>query len=176
MSGQLHDAVPQPLGARPGHHRIVLWPHRSLGFAGSAALLSAVAIGLTAPAVAIAGALAWPLILPAIATFAGVAFALWRNNKAADFHEVIDVGSKAIRIERRGAAARNRCVTFNPHWVRLSVETDFYVENRITLRESGRAYCLGSFLAPEERESLAQALREQLRLVREPRKDHWPAV
>ena len=176
MYGTLHDADPQLFGPPPGHHRIVLWPHRSLGFTGSAALLTAVAIGLAAPVVAIAGAMAWPLILPAIATFAGVAFALWRNNKAADFHEVIDVGTQAIRIERRGTAARYRCVTFNPHWVRLSVETDFYVENRITLRESGRAYCLGSFLAPEERESLAEALREQLRLVREPGKDHWPAV
>lgn len=167
MPGLSHaDGAPPLGGLRPGHHRFVLWPHRSLRPAGSITLLTAIAIGLAVPIVAIAGAAAWPLILPAIATFAGVAFALWRNNKAADFHEVIDVGAQAIHIERLGPATHRRRITFNPHWVRLSVETDFYVENRIMLRESGRAYCLGEFLAAEERESLAEVLRERLRLVR----------
>ena len=160
------DGTPSLGVLSPGHHRFVLWPHRSLGTAGAITLLTSIAVGLATPIVAIAGAMVWPLILPAAATFAVMAFALWRNNKASEFHEVIDIGERALRIERRGPATRPKCITFNPHWVRLSVETDFYVENRIVLRESGRSYCPGAFLAAEEREKLAEALRKQLRMVR----------
>ncbi len=162
-SGHYNDgAVPMD----PGHQRLVLWPHRSASTGVTLTLLSVIAAGLAVPIAGIAGFAAWPLVVPASATVAGVALAFWCNNRAARFHEVIDVSPRAIRIERIGPVWARSGVEFNPHWVRLTVETDYYLENRITLRECGRSYSPGVFLAPEERRSLAEALREGMRNAR----------
>ena len=152
---------------KPGHQRLVLWPHRSSSPKVTLSLLAAITAGLAVPIVAITGFAAWPLVLPAGATVAGVGFAFWCNNRAARFREVIDVSPGAIRISRVGPACARANAEFNPHWVQLTVETDRYVENRITLRERGRSYSPGVFLAPEERKSLAEALRRGMRAARQ---------
>ena len=147
----------------PGHQRLVLWPHRSSSTKLTCCLIAAIATGLAAP---IVGFAAWPLAIPAGATVIGVSVAFWRNNKAARFHEVIDVTPRAVRIARVGPASTQAGAEFDTHWVQLSVETDRYVENRITFRERGRSYSPGVFLAPEERKSLAETLRLGMRAAR----------
>lgn len=130
------------------------------------ALLATAAAGLIVPVAVIAGTTAWPLLLPAGATFAGLALALWRNCAAARICEIIDITPRAIRIERIGSGNASARASFDPHWARLTVSSDRYVQNRITFVESGRSWSVGGFLAPEEREHLAAALREKLSAIR----------
>lgn len=166
MSIQSRDNSTLAAGACPRHQRYVLWPHRSLTARSAFVLMTILAVGLAAPVVVISGVGAWPLVITAVATFAGVIFALRRNNKAAEFHEVIEVSPQVVQIDRIGPASDHRHIEFSPHWVQVVVETDHYLENRLTLRESGRRYSVGEFLAPEERQSLAEMLSEGLRSLR----------
>ena len=157
MTMRLQDGA--AIGLEPGHQRFVLWPHRSGSTALIVLLLATMTAGLAVPVVVIAGFAAWPLVVAALVTVVGVALAFWSNNMAARFREVIWVSPRSIHIERIGPATDHFDIRFDTHWARLTVETDRYVENRITIRESGRSYSPGIFLAPEERKSLADALR-----------------
>ena len=51
----------------------------------------------------------------------------------------------------------------NPHWVSVKLRNDGPVERYLTLRGGGREVELGSFLTPEERESLHADLNRRLR-------------
>ncbi len=142
--------------------RIVLWPHRSLSRSGAAALLGAVIAGLAVPIMAIGASPVWPLVVPGGLTLAGLSLALWQNTRAARHGEIVTLGPQTLRVSRWGVQGAEPVAEFSAYWVRVSLESDFYVEDRLTLREGRRSYSLGEFLAPEERRALADRLRNAL--------------
>lgn len=141
----------------------MLWPHRSLGPCGTGLVLGAASLGLALGLMGAPATVFWPLAIPAALTIAALGLAFWLNNRAARFHELIEIGPELVRVSRAGPAAAAATVSFNRYWVRVCVTSDRYVENRITLTESGRCFSVGEFLTPEERADLAKALEQSLR-------------
>lgn len=106
---------------------------------------------------------AWPVLVCAAIAVAGFGAALWCNQRSARMSEVVEITPHCVRVSRVGPAAKQFEATFHPTWVRVNVETDRIVTNRIVLRESGRSLSIGSFLTSDERLELAESLRSSLR-------------
>jgi uncharacterized membrane protein len=106
---------------------------------------------------------AWPVVGWAYLTFLGLALALWVNHRSARITEIIEINPDVVRVAHFGPATAPREERFNPAWLRVSIQSDRTVANRITLHESGRSMSIGEFLSPQERVALAEALKASLR-------------
>ncbi|MBU6296776.1 MAG: DUF2244 domain-containing protein [Alphaproteobacteria bacterium] len=105
---------------------------------------------------------AW-LILPFMAT--GVAMLGWafrRTLIAAAREEHVTLTASSLRIERRKLDGRRQDIVLNPYWVRLEMDEPPEHDSQLILWSHGKGFRLGTFLAPSERASFAQALRSAL--------------
>lgn len=141
-----------------------LTPHRSLsrrGFIIVMALIAAVNFVAGAFFYAIG---AWP-----VAGFCGfdVLIMYWafnRNFADARQTERIEITPHELVFERSFDGRPTECRRFVRRWVRVELEEDRNREliGRLFLNSHGRSTEIGRFLAPEERRTLARALREAL--------------
>ncbi len=144
----------------------VLTPHRSLSPGGFVLLMAAVcAICFTCGLVFfLAGA--WP-----VAGFLGldallVYLAFRANHRRATMYETLHLTRRALtvcRVDPRGEARR---WSFPPAWLQVLTDEPARRGNGLTLRSHGKSLVIGRFLAPEEREDLARALRAALTRAR----------
>ncbi len=162
MKSERTTGIERSSGAQPGVQRFVLWPNRSLPYRGKIILLAVIATGLAIPILFVNGAMIWYLTVPAGLTFLGMLLALWSNERAANFQEIVEISQGVMRIRRVGIRGPDIEVRFNPYWAKLSLKTDRYVENRLLISESGQSYSVGEFLAPEEREVLSEFLADSM--------------
>ncbi len=105
---------------------------------------------------------AW-LILPFMV--AGVALLAWafrRNLIAAGREEHVILTPSSLRIERKKPNGHRQDIVLNPYWVRLEMDEPPEHNSQLTLWSHGKGFRLGTFLAPSERASFAQALRSAL--------------
>ena len=58
--------------------------------------------------------------------------------------------------------------SFQPYWVRVEMDDPPEHESQLRLVSHGRSVTIGSFLTPDERLDLAQALRGELARLRQP--------
>ena len=110
---------------------------------------------------------AWP-----VTPFMGVdvlllAWAFHASRKEAGRSERVTLTPSELRISRRPVRGHPNETALNPYWVRVVLEDDVLPAQRLTLWSHGRATELGSFLAPDDRASLADALRTALRAAKE---------
>ena len=138
--------------------RATLTPHRSLGRRGFLAVMAVVG-GLWF----VTGLYFWSLGAWPVSGFFGLDFAaLWLafrlNFRAARAYEDIEVTQTELTIRKVAANGRTEVLRFNPHWVRLEVETvaDEGVA-RIAVRLRDRRVPVGAFLNPDDRGSFAKA-------------------
>ena len=140
----------------------VLAPNRSLGRAGLRAVMAGtvvVSAGLGAH-FALQGA--WPVL-----GFFGLDIALlWLafrlSTRSGRLRETVRVARDSVMVRRiaPGGNAAEWC--FTPCWLRVSLEAPTARPGGIVLSSHGASLTIGAFLAPEERESLARALRAAL--------------
>ena len=141
----------------------VITPHRSLGRVGFVVLMSLVAFVSFVGGLVFFIAGAWPVV-----GFLGLDVALlyWAFKlnyaRAAAYEEVIVTATelKLRKVSHRGDV---REFTLNPLWTKLDRESheDFGLL-RLFLVSRGRRFAVASVLAPEERESFADALSAAL--------------
>ena len=93
---------------------------------------------------------------------ADVALLAWalRQPSAAAREEQVTLTPSSLRIAKRPG----QDIVLNPDWVR--VDMDERPAGQLTLWSHGKGVCVGTFLGPAERASLAQALRAALWRVR----------
>lgn len=139
-----------------------IWPHRSLGRGGTAALLGFVAAASAAIVIASPPAATWPLAIGAVVTVAALALALWASHRSARLGETVEVGPDHIRVTRAGPRGRSRSIDFSTGWVRVALADDRHTTNRLVLSESGRSCTIGACLSTAERAALAAAIRASL--------------
>jgi uncharacterized membrane protein len=144
----------------------VLQPYRSLpprGFATLMAVLGGLSV-MAGVGCVLAGA--WPVIgffgLDVLLVY--LAFRL--SYRGARLREIVRLTDRALTVERVSPAGERRCWQFEPYWLRVVFE-DRDDPGPVTLASHGRALAVGSFLAPEQRRSLAASLRGALA--------HWRA-
>jgi uncharacterized membrane protein len=64
-----------------------------------------------------------------------------------------------LRVDCFPASGEPTHIELNPYWVRVSVDEAVQSRGAISLASHGRLLRIGSFLSPQERVSLADALR-----------------
>lgn len=139
-----------------------LRPNRSLGGRGFVLLMSALAALSFVAGVVFISVGAWPIFgfLGLDVLLIWLAFrASYRSGRLA---ETVRLTDDALEVRRIDAYGRGRAWRVPPTWLRVEVSNAGEHDCRVTLRSHGETFVLGTFLAPEERKDLADALRAAL--------------
>lgn len=153
------NALPASEAAEPTLFSALLTPHRSLSHIGFFVLMAVIAVVSFAGGVAFYVIGAWP-----VGFFFGLDAVLiyWAfrvNYRRADAYEQVTVTPSELRVRKVTYRGKVSEWSLNPVWTQLDRETheDFGLL-RLSLVSRGRRLSVGTFLAPEERESFAKAL------------------
>lgn len=139
-----------------------LHPSRSMTRRGLVILISLVVTANMALALRALSAGGWP-ILPFLGLdVAALVGAFWLNNRAARMHERIRLDDTALSITHVEPSGRARGWTFEPAWVRVSVDEAARSGGRVTLTTHGKGVAFAEFLTPRERREVAAALNAAL--------------
>ncbi|HEX5079813.1 MAG TPA: DUF2244 domain-containing protein [Geminicoccaceae bacterium] len=155
----MEKALPAP----PARLDVVLYPNCSLGPAGFAVLMAAIALISAAVGAGFIMIGAWP-----VTGFFGLDLLLlylafrwnYRRARRAEFVRLDGDGLTVRRLEPDG---RSQSWRFEPYWVRVSLEQVGRHDRRLVLRSHGRQVVIGAFLTLAERVELADALEAALR-------------
>jgi uncharacterized membrane protein len=80
-------------------------------------------------------------------------------------YETVHLTERELVVRRVGLKDRDGTWTFQPYWLRVSMDDPPEHESQVTLSSHGQTLTVGSFLSPEERLDFANALKEALRRV-----------
>lgn len=143
----------------------VIHPYRSLGAYGFGMLLAVVVGFNVIGAIFMLSHGAWPVVgfmgLDVLAVY--VAFRL--SYAQARAFERVTIDETALRVERVDPRGLRREWSFPSYWVNVFFEGD-EDQGTVIVRSHGRSLEIGAFLAPFERKSFADALREALRAAK----------
>lgn len=142
---------------------LVLYPHRSLSPAGFVTLMTAVAVLSFFIGLAFFLSGAWPIVgfLGADVALVYVAFRL--NYRSARAYETIRLTARELEVVQVDAAGRSRRYVLPAAWLAVQVDERPTRASRLTLRSRGRGLEVGAFLGREEKDGLADVLRDGLR-------------
>ncbi len=96
-----------------------------------------------------------------------LAWAFWASVRAARRHECVTLSHSRLVVKRHPARGPVSEIVLNPYWVRVDMADPPDHWSQVELWSHGRAVRVGSFLAPQERLSFAQALKAALRRAKE---------
>lgn len=165
------DSQSQPEGAGateagPGF-RAVLTPYRSLSPRGFLILMVAIGVVSFATGLVFLMMGAWPVMAFCGLDVALIYIAFKLNYRAARMHESVHLTEQALLVKRLHPNGQEESWTFNPYWVRLSVEENEHTERtQLSLRSHGRELVIGHFLSNEEKADFAAALGAALQGAR----------
>jgi uncharacterized membrane protein len=139
-----------------------LRPNRSLGARGFVALMAGLAAISFGAGIAFVSIGAWP-----VAGFFGLdvllVYAAFRvSYRGARLSERIRVTETEIEVRRIDAYGRAQVWRAPAHWLQVRLEEPQEHHSRLILRTHGQSVAVGAFLAPEERATLAGAIKDAL--------------
>jgi uncharacterized membrane protein len=111
---------------------------------------------------------AWPVFGFYGLDVALVYWALRQSNRQGRLFERLALTRDTLTVRRVDAKGIETRWEFQPYWLKLDVEVREGGGNRLMLRTHGRVLEIGAFLTPDEKASLAGALRAALAKVRTP--------
>ena len=144
----------------------VLTPHRSLAPQGFVILMTAVCLVSFTGGLFFYLAGAWPVVgflgLDVLLIYA--AFKInYRRGRAYETLRLTPQDFQVEQVSHKGVVAR---CSFQPAWLQVLIEDPPQHHSQLTLRSHGRSLVIGSFLTPDERLDLANALRGALNRAR----------
>jgi len=140
----------------------VLVPHRSLSAVGFWLVMAAVSAASFAAGVVFLVIGAWPVLGFLGLDVALVYLAFRASYRGANTHESVRLTPDELTVRRMLPSGQSRVWTFQPYWVRLSLDDPPSHASQLTIASHGRSVVVGSFLAPGERVQFADALRVAL--------------
>ena len=111
---------------------------------------------------------AWPVIGFMGLDVALIYIAFKLNFRALRLYETVDLTNDTLTITRVDPSGRARSWSFNPYWVRLSLESRIGRSSQLSLASHGSRLVFASFLTDDEREDFADALSVALSSARSP--------
>jgi uncharacterized membrane protein len=148
-------------------------PHRSLSPQGFRRLMGGVAAASTLVGLAFFLSGAWPIVgfmgLDVLLLY----LAFKASYRSASDYERVELTSSRLLVERVQARRRQHW-TFQPTWLRVSLEDPPGHHSQITLSSHGRHLVVGRALSPPERQDFAKSLRAALHRWRHPHLDGLP--
>lgn len=152
------DSLPDAEPRERVYFDATLRPHRSLSPRGFLLVMSAIAGGgfLIGTGFFLMGA--WP-----VAGFCGLEILLvyigfrlnFRDGRRREHLRLTDAGLEIARVAPDG---RTETFHLEPGWLSVSIDDPVQHHSQVRLKSHGRTTVVGSFLAPDERASLARAL------------------
>jgi uncharacterized membrane protein len=139
----------------------VIYPHRSLPPLGFLLLMLVLGGISFAAGITFVLAGAWPIFGYFGLDVLLVYLAFRASYRSARMHEWVRLTEDTLTVERVGLRGERRRWQFQPYWLRVVFEEQEET-NRLVLTSHGRELVLGGFLAPNERKTLAMALKEAL--------------
>ena len=140
------------------------WPHNALNPRGFAMVIGMAAGTLAIPLLAVIGSpVMWGLLPFAGVALWGLWFGLDRNWRDRQIFEEMVLSRAEVTLTRTNPRGPQQQWRADPHWVSLHlVPRGGPVANYLILTGGGREVELGSFLTPDERATLHDALSDQL--------------
>lgn len=157
-----------PSGRSDTRFSAVLTPHRSLGPKGFMVLMAVIC------AVSFGAGLfffmlgAWPVLGFFGLDVALIYLAFKLNFRALRVYETVDLTADALTVTRVAPSGKAQSWSFNPYWVRVSVEPRRGRSSELSIGSHGRRRVFASFLTDGEREDFAAALGSALTAARSP--------
>jgi len=161
-----HSETRAPGG--PLYFDAILTPNRSLPRWGFRLLMASMVVFLGSLGFAFAQLGAWP-----VSGFCGLEFVLvWGafhlNYRSGRMYEQIRLDEKELTISRVVPNRPVKSFVFQPTWVRVAIDNPPQHDSKLLLSSHGRTISVGSFLSPDERLEVAEALREAIERWRSP--------
>ncbi len=152
----------EPYPAETVYFDAVLHPHRSLGPRGFKLLMAAFGVLSFINGIVFLSVGAWPVF-----GFFGldvliIYFAFKASYKSGRLVETVRLTDRALEVREIDPRGRERSWSFQPYWLQVDMADPPEHDSQLTLRSHGRGLIIGAFLSPEERVSLADALRDAL--------------
>lgn len=139
-----------------------LTPHRSLGPAGFRILIAVVAVANLVVGGIFYFSGAWPVFGFMGLDVALLYFLFRLNYRDAQQKELVRLTDDALIVRRIGANGEEMRWSLEPYWLRVEMDDPPRHDSALTLSARDRRLTVGSFLSPDERLELAQALRRAL--------------
>ena len=111
---------------------------------------------------------AWPVIGFMGLDVALIYAAFTLNFRALRLYETIDLTQDTLTVTRVAPSGKSRSWSFNPYWVRLSLEPRLGRSSELSISSHGKRLIIASFLTDPEREDFASALSAALSSARSP--------
>ena len=141
---------------------IVLHPNRSLGRNGFVILMLAFGMVCFVAGVVFVVAGAWP-VLPFLGLDVLIIYAAFKlNERSLKRYETVRLTRTALELRRITPGKAEQAWSFEPYWARAVLDQD----QRLHLTSHGKRVEFGTFLIPEEKASLRDALNSALRTQR----------
>jgi uncharacterized membrane protein len=137
-------------------------PHRSLSPSGFVVLMTAVCIVSFGTGTLFYLLGAWPVIGFMGLDVALIYIAFRLNFRALRLYETVDLTQDALTVTRVAPSGKAESWSFNPYWVRLSLEERIGRSSELSIASHGRRLVFASFLTDSEREDFASALSSAL--------------
>jgi len=152
--------------------RAVITPYRSLSPRGLRWLLAAIAAmgGLVALRFWFLGA--WPIIVFAVAEVALAAIMLWLNHRSGRNTELLTLHADRVRIIRTLASGRREETVLPSAWLSVSLQERPGRTPLLELCYRGQREEIGAALGGEEKRDLAEAVRQAVWSLHNPRFDN----
>ena len=143
-------------------YETVIEPHRSLKPQAFRLLMIFVLLQGVVRSVLFCAIGAWPLTA-FMALDVGIVWLAFRASyRHARLQERVRLTRRTLTVERVWPDGRRQSWTLEPAWARVLVENPGEHEVRVTLASRGASVVLGAFLAPAQREEVADALKAAL--------------
>ncbi len=156
------DTTPVGHGQQPLLFDAFLHPNRSLSHRGFKVLMAAaVGVSLVLGLIFLSMG-AWPVFGFYGLEVLVIYLALRRNYRSGLVYEKVRLTSDQLTVERGDVRGAQGAWSFQPHWLKVTIDDPVRHESQLTLSSHGRSVVLGAFLSPEERLDLAKALRAAL--------------
>jgi uncharacterized membrane protein len=163
---EANTALQDPPGGQPPRFSAVLTPHRSLGPKGFMVLMGAICVVSFGTGLFFYLLGAWPVIGFMGLDVALIYFAFKLNFRALRLYETVDLTDDALTVTRVAPSGKTQSWSFNPYWVRLTLQPRLGRSSELSLASHGKRLVFASFLTDDEREDFASALSRALSATR----------
>src|SRR5579864_1176409 len=157
----MDGSTPTERRTSPVFFDAVLYPHRSLPPHGFMLLMLVLSVVSFAAGVSFVLLGAWPIVGYFGLDVLLVYLAFRASYRSARMHEWVRLTEETLTVERVSQYGERRRWQFQPFWLRVVLE-EHEETNRLVLASHGRGLVVGGFLAPQERRTLATALKDAL--------------
>ncbi len=139
-----------------------LRPNRSLSPRGFRLLMLGLAAVSFASGVAFVSMGAWPVFgffgLDVLLLY----WAFKASYRSGNLYETIKLTDETLEVRRVHPSGGSQVWRLQPHWLRVQIDDPPEHHSQLVLRSHGRNLTVGSFLTPNERVEVADALRNAL--------------